>query len=316
MFQKATRSKAKLRLALIGPSGSGKTFTALKVASYLGGRVALIDTEHGAASKYSVVTQPDAERGEFDFDTMQLDIFAPKNYIDAMKEAEKGGYDILIIDSLSHAWTGKGGVLEMHDNAVARQSGSKNSFTAWKDVTPQHNALVEAILQSRMHVIATVRSKTEYVLEEGANGKKTPRKVGMAPVQRDGLEYEFDLVGDMDLDNRLVVSKSRCHELSAAVITKPGKELAERLNLWLKQGRDPVTPPASPVRERQPGDPDPEEIIDEPTRKHLGSLFNGSGWKWADLLAKIGAAPGAKPADLCYRQYEAAVAILSPAKAG
>lgn len=227
MFKKATRKQAKLRLALIGPSGSGKTMSALQLARHLGKRVAVIDSERGSASLYA------GEAGEFD--VLELEDFAPQRYIDAIKAAEREGYDVIVIDSLSHAWMGKGGALEMVDQA-AKRSQSKNSFDAWRSVTPAHNALVDAMLQSKAHIIATVRSKTEYVLEENDRGKKVPRKVGMAPVQRDGLEYEFTLVGEMDQEHNLVISKTRCNVVDGAVINKPGQQLAETLKAWLDSG--------------------------------------------------------------------------------
>lgn len=231
VFKKATRKQSKLRLALIGPSGSGKTMSALLIAKSLGKRVAVIDSERGSASLYA------GDAGEFD--VLELEDFAPQKYIDAIKAAEREGYDVIVVDSLSHAWMGKGGALEMVDQA-AKRSASKNSFDAWRAVTPAHNALVDAMVQSKSHIIATVRSKTEYVLEENDRGKKVPRKVGMAPVQRDGLEYEFTLVGEMDQEHNLVVSKTRCNLVDGQVINKPGAQLAETLKAWLDSGAPEV----------------------------------------------------------------------------
>lgn len=247
-FQRATKKQARLRMALIGPSGSGKTFTALQLARYLGEKVALIDTERGSASKYA---GPDG----FVFDTCELDSFHPQKYINTIKEAEEAGYDVLIIDSLSHAWMGKDGALELVDKA-AIQSQSGNTFAAWRKVTPLHNSLVDAMLQSRCHIIVTMRAKTEYVLETNDKGKQVPRKVGMAPVQRDGLEYEFDVIADMDLDNNLIVSKSRCKVLTGAVIPKPGKEIADTLRAWLTDGAE-VPQPQQPPRSSEPADQKP-----------------------------------------------------------
>ena len=235
-FQKATKAQSKARVALLGPSGSGKTYSALALAKGLGGRVAVIDTERGSASKYA---------DEFEFDVCELASFGPQAYIEAIREAEAAGYDVLVIDSLSHAWMGKGGVLELHDAAVKR-SRSGNSFDAWREVTPQHNGLVDALVQSRCHVIATMRTKTEYVIEEDERGKKVPRKVGMAPVQRDGLEYEFDVVGDLNQGHEWVISKSRCKALADQIITKPGAETAAVLRAWLSDGAPVPEAPAAP----------------------------------------------------------------------
>ncbi len=235
-FQPATQQQSRLRLALIGPAGSGKTYSALQIAQHLGPRVALIDTEHGSASKYASL---------FCFDVLELTTFDPRTYVGAIQAADAVGYDVLIIDSLSHAWMGKDGALELVDRA-AKRSPTANSFAAWRDVTPLHNALVDAILASRCHVIATLRAKTEYVQDKDEKGKTVIRKVGLAPVQRDGLEYEFDVVGDLDQDNTLIVTKTRCPELAAAVIAKPGHELAATLKAWLGQGSPPVEPPPPP----------------------------------------------------------------------
>jgi energy-coupling factor transporter ATP-binding protein EcfA2 len=224
MFQKASKKKAKARVAFIGPSGSGKTYTALTLAKYLGKKIAVIDTERGSASKYS---------GDVaDFDACELPTFEPKKYIEALNFAAAEGYDVIVIDSLTHAWTGEGGLLDQKD----KKGG--NSFDVWRTLTPQHNALVEAILGYPGHVIATMRVKTEYVVEKDERGKSVPRKVGLAPVQRDGLEYEFDVVADMDPDNCMHVSKSRCPALSGASIRKPGRQVAEDLLAWLDDGVD------------------------------------------------------------------------------
>ncbi|NMP25053.1 ATP-binding protein, partial [Sulfobacillus harzensis] len=202
-FHKATKKQSFLRMALIGPSGSGKTYSSLRIAQGLGKKIAVIDSERGSASKYA---------DEFDFDVLELDTFAPRNYINAIDAAVAEGYDVLIIDSLTHAWIGKGGVLEMHD-AAAAQEKSGNSYTAWRTVTPEHNRLVDAMLQAPLHVIATMRSKMEYVQEKNENGKTIIRKVGLQPIQRDGLDFEFDVVGDMDASNTLIVTKTRCRAL-------------------------------------------------------------------------------------------------------
>lgn len=241
-FRKATKHKARLRLALIGPAGSGKTYSALAIAAHLapGERIAVIDTEHGSASKYA---------DTFDFDVLELDSFAPDTYVDALRAAEAAGYGVVIVDSLSHAWMGRDGALEQVDK-ISQRSDTKNSFAAWRHVTPRHNALVEAMLAARVHVIATMRTKMEYVIDrDERTGKSSPRKVGLAPVQRDGLEYEFDVVGDLDVANNFTVTKTRCSALADAHINRPGQQLAETLRAWLTDGteRPAVTPPAAPV---------------------------------------------------------------------
>lgn len=229
MFQKATKKKQKARVALIGPAGSGKTFTALTIGKHLGKKIAVIDTERGSASKYS---------GDVaDFDVCELPTFSPKDYMRAIADAASAGYDVLVIDSMSHAWEGEGGILDQVDKRGGR-------FDAWKDMSPQTRALIDAILSYPGHVIATMRTKTEYVIEEKERGGRTvkePRKIGLAPKFKDGLEYEFDVVANMD-DAMLTVSKSRCSALAEASIKKPGKPFADALLAWLDDGEDAPAP--------------------------------------------------------------------------
>lgn len=224
LFQKAVKTEAKLRLAIAGPSGSGKTYTSLAIASHLAGPVALVDTEHGSASKY-------ADLFDFDVATMSAP-YEPDKYIRAIKEAAAAGYGVIILDSMSHAWNGQGGILDMVEEATKRMKSS-NSFAAWKDVTPVQNRLIEAIVGADIHIIATMRSKQEYVQEPDNNGRVRIRKVGMAPVQRDGFEYEFDIFLDMDINNNAIVSKTRCPALAGKVLDKPGADVAETLKAWL-----------------------------------------------------------------------------------
>jgi hypothetical protein len=173
---------------------------------------------------------------------LELDTFGPLDYVAAIGAAAAEGYDVLIIDSLSHAWVGKGGALEQVDNAAKRERG--NTFGAWRNVTPQHNALIDAIIGARLHVIATMRSKTDYVQEKDERtGRTVVRKVGMAPVQRDGMEYEFDLVADLDQDNNMIVSKSRCPSMTGEVVRRAGAEVAEKLVAWLSDGEPETAKP-------------------------------------------------------------------------
>lgn len=233
-FEKATKLKAKLRLALLGVAGSGKTMTALKIAQQMGKRIALIDSEHASASKYGDI---------FSFDTLQLTSFHPQRYIDAINTAASAGYDVCIIDSLSHAWNGKDGALEIVDKVAAR-SQSNNSFTAWREVTPLHNALVECMLQTDMHLITTMRVKTEYVMEKNEKtGKTAPRKIGIQPIQRDGLEYEFDVIADLDLQNNFMVSKTRCSVLKDYFSREENGDVGKILKKWLNTEAVSVTKP-------------------------------------------------------------------------
>jgi len=215
MFKKATKSQIKVRLALSGASGSGKTYSALAIASHLAKKVALIDTERGSASRYADL---------FSFDVCELSNCHPSNYIEAIQAAEASGYEAIIIDSLTHAWFAE---LEMVDRA-------KNSFTAWKDVRPLERKLIDTITRCQSHIVATMRSKTEWDTSQtdSKTGKMKPVKIGTAPIQNSGIEYEFDIAGELSQDHILYISKSRCPELSNQSFLKPGKDLAYALRAW------------------------------------------------------------------------------------
>jgi hypothetical protein len=224
-FSKATKKAAKGRIALDGPSGSGKTYTALTVATTLGERVAVIDTEHGSASKYADL---------FAFDTLGLHRYSPQILIDALAAAGDAGYDVVVIDSLSHFWMGTDGMLEQVDKAAKRSGG--HGMSGWKEMRPVERQMVEALLAYPGHVVCTLRVKTDWVEGENSRGKRQMMKVGTKAEQREGLEYEFDLVASMDLSNELTVVKSRCPALSGEIVTRPGREFAETFKSWLDDG--------------------------------------------------------------------------------
>lgn len=197
LFKKAERKKAFLKIAITGVSGSGKTYSALQLAKGLGGKIAMIDTENGSGELYSNLC---------DYDVAPMEApFTPEKYVQYIHEAENAGYNVLIIDSLSHAWAGEGGVLDYVDKKTS-SSSSRNSFTAWKEATPKQNKMVDAILQSKMDIIVCMRSKQAYEIVENDKGKKTPMKMGLAPIQRDGLEYEFTIMFDISLDRHMATA--------------------------------------------------------------------------------------------------------------
>lgn len=239
MFRKATKEKLKARIAIDGVAGSGKTYTALRfgmaMARETGGKVAVIDTEHRSAAKY---TGESPDGIPFEFDVCELEHYSPSTYVNVIREAGKAGYAVLVIDSLSHAWEGVGGALDMVDRKKANEKGG--GFGAWAEVTPMHREMVEAILGCPCHVIATMRSKMAYELEEyeDKGGKKKTRvnKLGLKPIQREGVEYEFDVVADMDLEHVLTISKTRCPALDGRKASQPGASFITPLMDWLKAG--------------------------------------------------------------------------------
>lgn len=240
MFQKATRKKAKLRLALSGPSGSGKTMGALLIAKGIGGRIAVIDTERESASLYSEPMRlPNGSTfAPPEFDSLSLSApYTPERFSEAIHAAEQAGYDILIIDSLTHEWSGVGGCLELVDEiAKARYKG--NSWSAWNKVTPRHRAMVDAILQSKLHVIATMRSKTETAQTEGPNGRKQVVKLGMKAEQRDGSEYEFTTVLDIVHDGHYATASKDRTGLFVGDPHVISEDTGRMLLKWLESGAE------------------------------------------------------------------------------
>jgi hypothetical protein len=222
-FRPASKAGRKARLSIQGLSGSGKTWTGLGICHGLseGRTFAVIDTEKGAASLYAGI-------GGIRFDTLAMDRYDPRDLARALDAAAAAGYPTVFVDSLSHFWKGTDGTLDQVEKAKSKYGGNK--FAGWKDGTPIQNDMVAAILAYPGHVVASMRSYTEWVLE---NGK--PQRVGMRPEQRKGIEYEFDVAVAMDIDNRLEVLKSRCPSLSRKVFEKPqgARDIAAPLLAWL-----------------------------------------------------------------------------------
>lgn len=229
MFRKAQRTQTKLKIGLSAPSGAGKTYSALLMAYGMcgdWGKIAVIDTENGSAELYSHL-------GGYSVCPLTPP-YTPKKYVAAINEAVEAGFQVLIIDSLSHAWSGEGGLLDMQDKA-AKASKSGNSFTAWREITPEHNRLVDTILQSDIDVIVTTRAKSEYVITED-NGKKSIKKVGLAPVFRDGLEYELTVFFDLTQEHIATASKDRTGVFDGLNF-KPTVETGKQLADWRNGGK-------------------------------------------------------------------------------
>lgn len=228
-FVKAEKKQVPLKLALTGPTGSGKTFAALRIASGISqkvdSRIAFIDTENHSASLYS---------DRFDFDVLNIDPpYTVDKYIDAIDDAIKAGYRILVIDSFSHAWKGEGGLLDKKTKIDARGG---NSFTNWGVITQEQEKLVSKILHSDIHTIVTMRSKMVYELVESGNGKLKPQKMGLAPIQRDDVEYEFTLVLDIASDHNAEQSKDRTSLFNGRIFL-PTEETGAELIDWLLTGK-------------------------------------------------------------------------------
>lgn len=226
-LRKATRQKAKIRLGLSAVSGGGKTYSALLIAKGLCGdlsKVAIIDTENNSADLY-------AHLG--DYNVMELQApYSPERYVDAIKDCENAGMEVIIIDSITHEWDGKGGILEIHSSMTG------NSFTNWSTLTPRHQKFLDAILQSKSHIITTVRRKQDYEITTNDKGKATPVKVGLKEVTREGFEYELTANLELDLKHNATALKDRTGLFMDKPQFVPSEQTGVMIREWCESGVD------------------------------------------------------------------------------
>jgi hypothetical protein len=234
----ATKEQCKLRMVLIGISGSGKTYSALQIAKHLvpDARVLVLDSEYGSAKKYADV---------FKFFHINITDPDPRNYMKLIREAGKSPLDVLVLDSISHAW------YALLDLVTEEGKKSNKPFGGWDKGSPIYKEFVETILASPLHIIATSRSKSEYDVSKDEKGKTKVTKIGTKPDQRENIEYEFDVAGNMDEENTLTIFKSRCSAIHRKSFYQPGKELADTLRAWLNSGEAPAPKPVDGVKEQK-----------------------------------------------------------------
>ena len=248
MFKKAERRKAKLKLALAAPAGGGKSHSSLLMAAGLidnpgADTIAVLDTENGSAELEA------GKPGIPEFSVVQMQApYSPERYMEVIDEAVKSGFEVLILDSITPEWNGQGGILDFVDK---KKSSSRNQMAAWQEATPKHQKFLDAIIQAPIHIICTMRSKTQYdISNEG--GRTKVQKLGVAPTQRDGIEFEFTLVGEISVDRHLCqFTKDRTGlfdgQVPEPVSTETGRKIAE----WLNSGSD-AEPAEAPVFEANP----------------------------------------------------------------
>lgn len=316
--RKAARQQVKAKVALIGPSGSGKTYSALRLAKGFGGRVLLGNTEGDRGYLYA---------DEFDYDIVDLTPpYTPEKYIELMIFAEQEGYDTLIIDSGSHEWNGRGGLLENKD------AMGGNSFAAWGKLTPRHNAFVDKMLYSRVHIINCLRAKEQYVLNENEKGKQEPKKLGLGAIQRDQYEYEFMVTLMIDQQTHIATAmKDNTHhfERRYEVLTE---EDGAFLRDWAEKGvsAPAITPPSSPSTPSQPRSPAgntsekqpppaavTSDLASEPQRKKMFATAKEVGVNDAMLKELIFKDYGVSSSkELTKQQASAVIKFLEEQKAG
>jgi len=228
-LRKATRQKAKIRLGLSSVSGGGKTYSSILIAKGLAtsmDKIALIDTENGSGDLY-------ANLGDYNVITLDAP-YTPERYIEAITACENAGMEVIIIDSITHEWDGKGGILEISNSMTG------NSYTNWAKLTPRHQSFIDKILQCKAHVITTVRRKQDYEMTTNSSGKLVPQKVGLKEVTREGFEYELTVNLELDTNHNATTSKDRTSLFVGKPDFKPSEETGKLLLDWCENGIEPI----------------------------------------------------------------------------
>ena len=260
-FVKADRTKTFARIALTGPTNSGKTISAIRIAQGIvrknlslkkikatqddiDSRIAIIDTERGRAKFYADRTEEAYSTGRF----LHAKFDAPysiQRYIELVEEAASvvGEEGVIIVDSLSHAWAYAGGLLEVKTDMETKRG--VNSFTAWNQAGQLQNKLVDRILSVNAHLISTLRSKMNYVMEMDDKGNTKIKQVGLKPIQRDDLEYEFDvtLMLDKETHHATIIKDTTFLSIKTqpdGTIGMLNEKFGEDLIAWLEEGADPT----------------------------------------------------------------------------
>ena len=250
VIRKASRQKAFLKLGIASPSGGGKTMGALLIAYGLmkekypalsvkerWAKIVIIDSENGSGELYvgTHVNHANITIGEYA--ALSLDApYAPERYTQAIKLAHDNEFEVVIIDSMTHMWTGVGGALDKQGREASRTG---NSWTAWRKVTPEINTLIDAILQTPIHVIATMRSKTQHAQEKNSAGKTVIKKLGTNPIIREGMEYEFTIFFEINIDHETFCSKDRTNIFDGRYF-KITPDIGKEAMQWLEKGTDDV----------------------------------------------------------------------------
>lgn len=290
-FQRAERKRVKLKIAITGPSGSGKTYSALELATGLGQKIALIDTENDSASLYS---------DRFVFDTLVIDPpYTIQKYVEAIKAAQEEGYEVLVIDSISHAWAGDGGLLAKKEALDARGG---NNFANWAGISKEQEAFKGTLLNADIHLICTMRSKQEYAqIEDG--GKKRIQKLGLAPIQRDGMEYEFTTVFDVAMDHKAQASKDRTGLFDGQIQTLT-KATGEQLMTWLGGAKAESRKAPEPEAEKPAQSEGNYRTISEPQQRRLWAIAKSAGASEEDIKDILGSFGYESTKDIRWPDYD------------
>lgn len=266
MLRKATRSKAKIRLGLSAVSGGGKTYSAILIAKGLAkgdlSKVAIIDTENGSADLY-------AHLGDYNVLTLKPP-YTPERYVESIKTCEDAGMEVIIIDSITHEWNGKGGILEIHSSMTG------NSFTNWSTLTPRHQKFIDAILTSSSHVITTVRRKQDYDLSKDSNGKTKVEKAGLKEETREGFEYELTANLELDIKHNATALKDRTMLFMDQPHFTPSEETGRILLEWCENGTTTTEEKVELIKTKLKMEEIPAWFLTPEVKKEIHDLIKNS----------------------------------------
>lgn len=266
MLRQATRTKAKIRLGLSAVSGGGKTYSAILIAKGLSkgdlSKVAIIDTENGSADLY-------AHLGNYNVLTLNAP-YTPERYIEAIKTCEDAGMNVIIIDSITHEWNGKGGILEIHSSMTG------NSFTNWSTLTPRHQKFIDAILSSKCHMITTVRRKQDYDLSKDSNGKTRVEKAGLKEETREGFEYELTANLELDIKHNATALKDRTGLFMDQPHFTPSEETGKKLLEWCENGTTTTEQKVELIKTKLNMEEIPAWVLTAEVKKEIHDLIKNS----------------------------------------
>lgn len=265
-FKPASRSGSSLMIGIIGQTSTGKTYSALLLTRGLvgeKGKIAFVDCEGGMANLYAHVT---------DFDIITLNPpYTPEKFIEAIDSAVAAGYNAVILDTISHEWSGEGGILD--EQSAIENKDPKRRWSCWGELTPRHNKFLNAMIRSPIHVVATMRMKMKYTVDY-IDGKNTPRKIGLEPIQRENVEYEFPFLLEMDASHTATVIKDKSEILGE--MFRPTVETGNALRVWIEEGIDIIEKEKKP--EPAPVQQTPKTTYDETQVKLVKGDYEASGW--------------------------------------
>ena len=249
-FRRAVREKVPLIIGLSGGTGSGKTFSAMRLAKGMSGGkpFCVIDTENGRASHYA---------DQFTFDVLDLRApFSPDAYAEAIAAADKAGYPVIVVDSMSHVWAGEGGVLDWQETELDRMAGDDwkrregCKMAAWIKPKMAHKHMMQTLLQVKAYLLLCFRAEEKIEMVR-VDGKMEVRKKdtligkdGWVPICEKNVPFEATcsfllLASNPGIPHPIKLQEQHkfCFKPNAPIDEFSGEQLAK----WAIGGKDKAT---------------------------------------------------------------------------